>query len=332
MNNLFSYSPKELTTDGFLTWLIYEVKSEPKWIKTLFVRLGLCSENAQKISNVKISRQEQNTDLIIRYDVDSSPHQTLFENKTYSTIHSDQLARYKKQFPNFQYYKYLKLARVNYNEKRLAENNGYDVLTSLDLFDAIDSIGLESDILNQYKQFLLSHFIEPINQIESILVSENRYYLFSDRQAQQYLIDHLYEKIDGLNDALYFKSYSNVGGSPWTQLDICKREYAYDDISEYLFWRIDKKSENYYLRLNQYAGIDSTHKAEKLENLTLLRDVLDPLFNKHGLCISHPSNRGVKESEVCILYFKDNNLKTVSEALTDLTLEIVKKYQSVSFQ
>ena len=332
MNNLFSYSPKELTTDGFLTWLICEVESEPKWMKALFFRLGLCSNNSKIISNVKITRQEKNTDLIIRYDVDSSPHQALFENKTYSTIHSDQLARYRDQFPGFKHYKYLKLARVNYNERRLAKKYGYDVLTSYDLFDAINLIGLESEILAQYKQFLLNHFIEPINQIESVLVSENKYDLFSDIQAQQYLIDLLYEKIDGLNDALYFKSSSNLGGSPWTQLDICKREHAYSNISEYLFWRIDKRSGSYYLRLNQYARVDSIDERRKFENLELLREVIKPLFKNHGLCVSDPSDRGVKESEVCIVFFKDNNLKTIREVPADLTLEIVEKYWNIDFQ
>ncbi|PCI47259.1 MAG: hypothetical protein COB51_06155 [Moraxellaceae bacterium] len=270
--------------------------------------------------------------MIIRYDVDSSPHQALFENKTYSTIHSDQLARYRDQFPGFKHYKYLKLARVNYNERRLAKKYGYDVLTSYDLFDAINLIGLESEILAQYKQFLLNHFIEPINQIESVLVSENKYDLFSDIQAQQYLIDLLYEKIDGLNDALYFKSSSNLGGSPWTQLDICKREHAYSNISEYLFWRIDKRSGSYYLRLNQYARVDSIDERRKFENLELLREVIKPLFKNHGLCVSDPSDRGVKESEVCIVFFKDNNLKTIREVLADLTLEIVEKYWNIDFQ
>jgi len=332
MNNLFSLSPKELTTDGFLRWLIYEIESNQDLITAFFLRLGLCTDSTKVISNVKVSAQEQKTDLIIRYDVDSVPHQALFENKTYSTIHSDQLARYRTTFPDFNYYKYLKLARVNYDEKRLTKIHGYDVLTSSDLFDAIDSITFKSEILSQYKRFLVNDFIEPINKIETTLVSENKYELLSSRQAQHCIIDQLYGEIDGLNDELYFKSYSNIGGTPWTQLNICSRECAYGDISEYLFWRIDKKSGNYYLRLNQYADVDSTYKATKGGNLSQLRAAIEPLFIKYDFCISPPSNRGQKESEVCILFFKDNNLKTITNNLAHLTLDIVEKYKCLVFE
>jgi hypothetical protein len=36
MNNLFSHSPKELTTDGFLAWLILEIKDNNNEILTFF--------------------------------------------------------------------------------------------------------------------------------------------------------------------------------------------------------------------------------------------------------------------------------------------------------
>jgi hypothetical protein len=71
MNNLFNYSPKELTTDGFLTWIIYEISESKKDLVGFFKRLGLCNESAVEISKVDISRQEGNADLILRYEIDS---------------------------------------------------------------------------------------------------------------------------------------------------------------------------------------------------------------------------------------------------------------------
>ena len=120
MNNLFKHSPKELTTDGFLTWLIYEVKDDQSQIVPLFKKLELCSPQAKLISDVEVKRQasrkktgtkkDGKVDLIVEYKVDGDEFKALFENKTHSTIHSNQLATYKEMFPHCQYYKYLKLA------------------------------------------------------------------------------------------------------------------------------------------------------------------------------------------------------------------------------
>ena len=332
MNNLFSHSPKELTTDGFLAWLILEIKDNNNEILTFFKRLGLCSEQANEITNVEVSRQEKNTDLIVRYDVDSASYGVLFENKTYSSIHSDQLRRYKEIFPNFQHYKYLKLARVNYEEKKETKKNGYEVIDSRSLLKALNGLSLNSEIITQYKSYLVEQFVEPITEIELSMVPENKHHLLSSRQAQQHLIDILYQSVDGINDSIYFKSRSNVGGSAWTQLDIVHKLNAYGDIPEYIFWRIDKKSGDYYLRLNQYAGIDNEYKSKKKANLTILRDVVEPLFKEYGLTTSSPSNRGVKESEISIIFFKNNSLKSVVDALVPLTKKVIALYQHVEYQ
>ncbi len=332
MNNLFSHSPKELTTDGFLAWLILEIKDNNNEILIFFKCLGLCSEQASKITNVEVSRQEQNTDLIVRYDVDSTSCGVLFENKTYSSIHSDQLRRYKEIFPNFQHYKYLKLARVNYEEKKETKKFGYEVIDSRSLLKALNSLSLDSEILTQYKSFLVDQFVEPIDEIELSMVSDNKYHLLYNRQAQQHLIDFLYQSVDGINDSIYFKSRSNFGGSAWTQLDIAHKPNAYGKISEYIFWRIDKKSGDYYLRLNQYAWIDNEYKSKKKANLTKLRDVVEPLFKEYGLTTSSPSNRGVKESEIGIIFFKNNKLELVVDALVPLTKKIINIYEHVEYQ
>ena len=329
MNNLFSHSPKELTTDGFLAWFILEIKHDQKALGSFFYNLGLCNDPKSTIDNVSISRQEKNTDLIIRYNVDAIHHQALFENKTHTTIHSNQLSKYKKTFPDFNHYKYLKLARVNYHEQKATKKHGYDVLNAYDLHNALKVLAYDNEIVNQYIQFLKNDFIKIIDEIELSLESENIYSLFSNRQAQQYLIDSLYEKIDGLNESIRFKSRSNVGGSPWTQLDICKRELAYGKTNEYLFWRIDKRAGNYYLRLNQYANIDSDHKINKMKFLEELRTNIQPLFDKYKLNTSKPSNSGVKESEICILFFKDNTINTIKSILPALTKEIMGCYSKL---
>jgi hypothetical protein len=266
------------------------------------------------------------------HPIDSVAHQALFENKTHSTIHSNQLYKYKEKFPSFNYYKYLKLARINYDEKKEAKANGYDVLSSLDLYEALDCLGLDSEILSQYKKFLINNFVTPFNEIEHEMFTENNFGLFKKREAQQYFMDILYQEIDGLNDSIKFKSGSNVGGDAWTQLDISHKAKVYGEKTEYLFWRIDKKSGDYYLRLSQYAYISKDYKYVKKKTLKKLREFIEPLFTRYGLSTSPPSNRGVKESEICIIYFKNNDLMNVSNVLVDLTKDVIKRYQLVGQQ
>lgn len=172
-----------------------------------------------------------------------------------------------------------------------------------------------------------------IDEIEVSMVSENKYNLFSDRQAQHYLIDKLYETIDGTNDSIYFKSYTNISGSPWTQLDISHKNNVYGDASEFLFWRIDNKSGKYYLRLNQYADINKDYKPQKTKNLVRLRNNIEPLFDKFDLCTSKPSNRGVKESEISIIFFNENEnkIQSIVDALIPLTNSIIEVYSDIDY-
>lgn len=337
-NNLFRHSPKELATDGFLKWLIYEIRGNNKLVLAFFKSLGLCELSAIQILNVKVLLQEGNhkdgrVDLIVCYEVDGIAHKALFENKIHSTIHSNQLEKYKKLFPDCNYYKYLKLARVNYDEEKSTKLNGYDILTSSDLLAALRLITIDSEILNQYKDFLTCHFIKPIEEIETTMIPANKYKLFSSRQAQHYFIDRLYRQVDGSNNLISFNSRSNVGGTPWTTLGISRRQHAYGSKTEYLYWRVDGKARKYYLRLNQYSGVDSTFKATKRQNLMLLRESIKPFLSGYDeLHFSRPSNRGVKESEVCILFFEGNDLRAIDNILPELTRGIVNKYQSLTFK
>ena len=110
-NNIFEYSPKELATDAFLNWIFIEITENPQLVQhggRFFHLLGLCAFKSDSIRGVSVSRQVKNTDLILQYSVNGIAHHALFENKTFSTFSPGQLNKYKKTFPNYKYYKYLK--------------------------------------------------------------------------------------------------------------------------------------------------------------------------------------------------------------------------------
>ncbi len=330
MNNIFIYSPKELSTDAFLAWYVKEFdenNSNPQLTTSFFYDLGLCSSQMDKISNIQVSRQEKNTDLIIHYAVNGKETQALFENKTYTTTHSDQLKRYAKNFPDFQYYKYLKLGYVNFAEKQQAKDAGYDVIDVYQLKSALKS-SPGNMIVDQYREFLNVQFIQIQDEIRNNLIKENKYELFENSEAQQYILSTLQEALYHQIPYLYFECSANSGGTPWTQLYIAKRDYAYGDESEYLFWRIDKRGKGFYLRLNQYSYIDDKHWTQKEKNLSYLRDFISALLKKYGLIMGSPSNRGMKESEVAIMYYDDNPLSKLMPVLPSLSKEIFDVYSS----
>jgi len=330
MNNIFLYSPKELTTDAFLAWYVKEfdrTTASQKLASEFFYGLGLCDSANDLICDIHVSKQEKNTDLIIRYSVNGQKTQALFENKTYTSTHSDQLKRYSENFPDFHYYKYMKLGYINFAEKKHAKDSGYDVIDVCQLRSALGNYP-SNLIADQYREFLEIQFIKVQNEIRNDLIKDNKYQLFENSEAQQYILSTLHENIDQQIPYLYFKHSANSGGTPWTELDIAKRENAYGDKTEYLFWRIDKRGKGYYLRLNQYSYIDAQYWPQKEKNLRILRDFVSSLFKKHGLAIGQISNRGIKETEIAILFFVDNHLSKITPLLPLLSQDIFDFYSS----
>ena len=330
MNNIFMYSPKELSTDAFLAWYVKEFDGNDvfKGLATkFFYELGLCNSLQDLIRDIHVSRQEKNTDLIIRYSINGKKTQALFENKTYTTAHSNQLERYSKEFSGFQYYKYMKLGYIPFAERKMAVGAGYDVIDVYQLRSALGETP-KNMIADQYREFLEEQFIRVQNEIKNELITENKYSLFESSEAQQYILSTLHEKIDKQIPYTLFKFAANSGGTPWTQLDIAIRDNAYDEEAEYLFWRIDKRGKGYYLRLNQYSDIEAQHWPKKEKNLKVLRDFVAPLLKHNGLITASPSNRGIKESEVSIMFFVDNHLSKITPLLPSLSKEISSFYSS----
>lgn len=94
-----------------------------------------------------------------------------------------------------------------------------------------------------------------------------------------------------------------MNGTPWTQLDICRREGYYEGKNETLFWRVDSRAGRTYLRVNQYAAIPKDRPeiiAHKKRRLQALRELISDLSTHYDVTPGKVSNKGVRESEVII--------------------------------
>lgn len=327
-NNIFYYSPKELTTDAFLMWLFLEFQENEKLgrhASPFFYALGMADEPSSRVCDIRVRRQEKRADLIVRFKCDGVEKQALFENKTHTTFHKNQLETHIDNHSAVDHYIYLKLGYIYYAERKHAEGQEFRVVSSQILFDALSVFEQEHYLTKLYSQYLKDRYVDRIRYIETCLIENNEHGKFKDPQAQQYFMGLIHEKIADL-PAVKFKAGTNSGGAPWTQLTIAERQRAYEDKTEYLFWRIDKRSNRYYLRLIQYSNIKKSFASTKRENLTSLRAIVATICSTHQLVPEQLSERGVKASEVVIFYFDKNRMSALLDALPDLSRKIAAAY------
>lgn len=333
MNNIFDYAPKELVMDAFFAWIFKELNT-PKLSKHKLHFLESLHLDGFNVNSeiTQIERQKCNTDLLITIENKI----ILFENKTTSTIHSNQLANYKKALPNCHKYIYMKLGFIDYKEQQQASANGYIIVSIENIIRALEPLKQCCQIVNQYYEFLETRYIKKSQDIcNAIKKNDETIYRHSD--AQRIFLSDLYEKLYSKNlyaknkDTLTFRYSANKGGTPWTQLGIAHKDKQYGDTKESIFWRIDKKKKDgYYIRLTQYANIEKTYKKEKKDRLNKLRECFEELVKKKSsLKSSKVSNEGLKSSEIGIFYFKNNEYDKLFKALVDLSIEFVEKYKKL---
>ncbi|MCY1359885.1 hypothetical protein D9M69_464850 [compost metagenome] len=155
---------------------------------------------------------------------------------------------------------------------------------------------------------------------------------FKSAVAQRHLIGEIYEQLKETDPHLKFKKGVNKDGTPWTQLDICKREGYYDGSNETIFWRIDSRSKRTYIRLCQYSSIDSDRDdlvSTKKQRLHALRDTVNVVCHDYNLKRGKVTNKGTKESEIIIFFFDENPYSMIKEELPDLTKKIQARYYTL---
>ncbi|KAF0237145.1 MAG: hypothetical protein FD181_2185 [Prolixibacteraceae bacterium] len=333
--NLFKHAPKELVTDAFITWLFYFLDCDEYYMqkKIVFDELLLKPEDIGKeVNKIKIIKQQTSnfgrTDIILEFNLNGKEEKILFENKTWTTTNERQLNDYKKANPEFYKYIYLKLAYVDYEELKLTKRCGYEVIDVFKLSQTFSKIKNINLILMQYLEYIDFTFKDHISQFPLKLLNENNTALLWDGQAQHFLVDEIYKQIDGKVSGLCLR-YGSSFGRPWTQLDIYETDNIYGKTEEKIFWRVDIRGGEFYLRLNQYAYIDISHKELKLKRLEKLREIANNISNKLLLVGGRLSNKGLMESEIIIFFLNQNRIKSLLDLIPTFTLEFIVEYEKI---
>jgi hypothetical protein len=218
----------------------------------------------------------------------------------------------------------------------LAKDEGYIVIDSTALYTALLPLLKCHFLIEHYADYIKNEYVDQQKYITTLLVRNNKFkhinILGKDKgQEQQYVLSKLHERLDNVGTFKYLNySYSaNRGGAPWVQLSIARNEKAYGDIAESIFWRIDKRNGETYLRLTQYANISKLYKKAKHERRDLLREKIGTLTELDQFKCSKVQNKGLKSSEILIMFFYNNDLSNLFSNLPELSRKVEYLYYSM---
>ncbi|HOK62959.1 MAG TPA: PD-(D/E)XK nuclease family protein [Soehngenia sp.] len=161
--NIFSVATKELSQDGFFTWLLQWADNEnSKYDQQLnetakdFVRLILDETTDYQINKVKVRRQWNNIDISAEIN---DEYFIVIEDKTNTREHSKQLERYQKeaeeQYKNHKNkYVYLKTGNESLLATGKVKEKGYKVIDRKAILNILNKREIHNEILNDFKDYL----------------------------------------------------------------------------------------------------------------------------------------------------------------------------------
>lgn len=263
--------------------------------------------------------------LMFRFEDNGEEHTVLFEDKTLSMPHSDQLARYKEIYPNCYRYFYYKLAYINSQEESEVSKEGYELISAKMMSSTLENMVDLHPLIQMYYDYITYTFVNTINSFYEKLFLNHDYNVLGTADAQKYLCDVIVYNMTKQNVPYLEIRNGTSKGRPWTQIDIAKKKEGY---WEGLFWRIDIRSGKYYIRLNQYAALSDDEIDYKMQRLEVLRNEANSIVKTiPDLRLGEVTNSAIMESEVLIFFFEDNNLEKLLESIPKISRHMIGVFQ-----
>jgi len=163
--NIFRLATKELSQDGFFTWLLQWADNDQRQHDQQlnetakdFVRLLLGQTSDYKISKVVAGRQWNNIDIWAEIN---DEYFIGIEDKTNSGEHSEQLERYKEIATN--HYKdkshklvfvYLKTGNESLSTLNKIREKGYSIIDRKAVLQVLNQRPVSNEIFNDFKDYL----------------------------------------------------------------------------------------------------------------------------------------------------------------------------------
>ncbi len=328
--NLFNYATGELSQDAMLCWMFDWANTDHSVmrpfamsiLKFIFMKHQYKFDDVNDVIKIEIKKQHKNIDVLILVHFPGRILPIIIEDKTNSLNHSNQLQTYmdaiqeecetnkSMESPLGVYYKTGYLYSKERNE---ANENGYIVMGKPEIASLIEPYSgrFQCDILEDYYQYIVE-LIEREKSLLSIL-EENHMNRMNDllktREGQWMFLENIFGERGSKNQY----NGTNPNGSPWTQYKIMPGG-QFDELPDALFYRLDRRSNGYYLAMRQYLKFSTGTKdySEKVQlkkvRLKILKEcfsrALRTLTEEHGEVLEqgNESNRGTFESEIGVFF------------------------------
>lgn len=301
--NIFRLATKELSQDGFFTWLLQwadngHSKHDRELNETAkdFVRLLLGQADNYEINKVEAGRQWNNIDIWVEVN---DEYFIGIEDKTNSGEHSEQLERYKEIATN--YYKdkshrlvfvYLKTGNESISTLNIIKEKGYSIIDRKAVLQVLNKRQVTNEIFNDFKDYLTeienqTNLYDKLENITSVWrASEGFYIKLQEKIAEWTDWGYVANQMGGFLGFWYY----------WTGID---------EIGE-IYIQIENAFEYGIKLVIKIADWD-----QNIDTLYRVLNEIKPIAEKNGLTITKPDRyRAGRISTLAIVqnaFQADNN-------------------------
>jgi len=278
--NLFSFATSELSQDAVLAYILQWSDAKNKNANLQMHALGqsllrcMLGDYQRPIENVVVGRQMCNIDIYVEVNDDVF---LIIEDKTNTTIHSNQLERYKTFAENR--YKGLRQVKMAYvktgNEpKQILEkvmNAGYRTVLRQDLLDVLNQYDGTHPMIAEYRAYLQdiedktqSYKTIPVKDWDKNSICWQGLYKSLENKVDNFGWNHVHNRTGGFWCAT-FKWLEIPDGGIYLQMGegkLCfKIEYwgpkRKSDERNRFYWELDKLARNKSLAVSKPARFGS---------------------------------------------------------------------------
>lgn len=357
-NNIFDYATSELSQDAFICWCVnwFNDCSRPA-LREMAETLVKLLSGVEHVESVRIYRQFSRKAVKIDVLLVVNEHTAVIvEDKTYTSEHGNQISVYRAGLE--------RLIRSPETEEALRAVTAirtvyfktgffydYDKTVKADaVVNGNQFLGLltpyrgNSEILDSYIESL-SRSLEWYDTHGDYTDTPEDFWSWNivwHQIAQYRLMRHIFpeELWKNRESCIYRIDHgSNIGGRPWTELNIMEGTYPDTKDRYYVFWRIDTDHAGPYLSLRFYESLSkkgADYSAKKLRHKSLyevMSNLLCRIVNDHQaeLCFTwntvYPGYRGnYMESDLLHLCLREplRSWPAAQDAVTQSVRKLTK--------
>lgn len=331
--NLFDFASSELSQDAFLCWLAALAEHEDadlqqlgrRFVVWLWERATGRRADLATIQLVAQPKQQWNKiDVSLEVVVDGERARIIIEDKTETSHHGGQLARYlalAKQDGVTVAPVYFKTG-YHFGSDSAARAAGYAVVGLREWVSFLNDQTQRNDILQDYRAHV-TELLRKRDEALALLRTPFGFKQLKESFVQYELVGELAARCQQTLGGSAIHRGANMGGSPWTHYRFIRFPAVLPgQIDEVLFHRVDKRHDDrgqpgrYYLSTRQYAPVKGKPDASatKLDRLRAYRAAFDAAVEEVGvgLTFGKPATdlRGANESEIGVLFFDESNNTT----------------------